>query len=69
MDAKRNLARQLALAQRMVAPPEEPDLGYQPFEDARRDEDCHELAELVLALDEWRREGGADPYAEGAPDA
>lgn len=31
--------------------------------------DCLRLAELVVALDEWRRAGGFDPYQPTAPTA
>ena len=53
MDPNANLEEQVALARNIVAT--ETDDGI--FEN-----ECARLAELVLALDEWRRKGGFDPY-------
>jgi hypothetical protein len=50
MDPYANVREQLALAERIV------NTGVIEADAATR------LAELVLALDEWRRAGGFDPY-------
>jgi len=63
MDPVANLREQLVLAARILA------LNHRDMSDAGRHEaeDAGErLAELVLALDEWRRKGGFDPYPEAA---
>lgn len=52
MDPIANIARQRALADSILDGDDYVDTG----------EAC-ELAELVQALDEWRRKGGFDPYA------
>ena len=51
MDPNANLAEQIELAQMIV------DGSVHDHRDA-----ADRLAELVLALDEWRRKGGFDPY-------
>lgn len=53
MDPLVNLLRQRELAQQLV---ESAQAGAPLVDEAV------ELAELVLALDEWRRKGGFDPY-------
>lgn len=55
MDPKANLAEQLRLSSRIV---------YQ-YENEKplNEENVYRLAELVIALDEWRRKGGFSPYA------
>jgi hypothetical protein len=54
MDPTANLQEQLMLSSRII---------YQIENDRPvRLEDSHRLAELVVALDEWRRSGGFDPY-------
>lgn len=59
MDPAANLAEQIEIAREVIAGGERegsPD-AQETVELSRR------LAELVLALDEWRRKGGFDPYA------
>jgi hypothetical protein len=55
MDPIANLNEQLALARKVLAEDDYVDSG-----------DAVRLAELVAELDEWRRDGGFDPYANGA---
>ncbi len=50
MDPEANLAEQREIAQRILHASASP-------------QDAERLAELVLALDEWRTRGGYDPYA------
>lgn len=54
MDPNANLAEQLRLANRVLT---------DDMPDERRREAAHRLAELVEALDEWVRRGGALPTA------
>lgn len=68
MDPNANIAEQREIAQRIVARPrtivthsDDPAERYDVVRSATR------LAELVLALDEWRRGGGFDPYTEPTP--
>lgn len=59
MDPSANLAHQLDLARRVLAVRDRPgNTSPSLLEFA-----AVELAELVLALDEWRLSGGFDPYA------
>jgi hypothetical protein len=59
MDPIANLEEQRRLAAEIIASWDgTPNQAY-PIPAAQR------LAELVLALDEWRRKGGFDPYGEG----
>lgn len=61
MDPKANLERQRELAQTIVDAPEVPDAELS--EEAERIiAAADELAGLVQALDQWRRNGGFDPY-------
>jgi hypothetical protein len=55
MDPSENLKRQIELAELIIQHEtvDAPD---------RVGEAAAELAELVIALDEWRRNGGFDPY-------
>jgi len=61
MDPHANLREQRELARRIQQAENNEDPAYNVGEDADR------LAELVLALDEWRTKGGFDPYAEPSP--
>lgn len=61
MDPDANIREQLALARALVTE-EERDSSDQAT-------DADRLAELVLALDEWRRKDGYDPYARKANEA
>lgn len=58
MDPVANLREQLELSRKII------DLGDR--RSAPRgvawEDDCLRLAELVVALDEWRKKGGFDPY-------
>lgn len=64
MDPKKNIEEQIALANAIIA----------DIDDADPDEDmdaldgvlanAEKLSQLVLALDEWRRKGGFDPYTK-----
>ena len=54
MDPKTNLREQLQLARTIQ---HQWDHNKMPDID-----DCARLCELVIALDEWRRKGGFDPY-------
>ncbi len=58
MDPAANLREQVGIAEQLVAIAdlEQPD-------DRRTMQLGERLAELVLALDGWRRRGGFDPYA------
>jgi hypothetical protein len=59
MDPVANLREQRALSRRII------ELNGRDMTDAERREaeDAGErLAELVIALDEWRQSGGFDPY-------
>lgn len=55
MDPHANLAEQITLAHEIINLTD--NNAPVPEETADR------LAELVLALDEWRRKGGWDPYS------
>lgn len=63
MDPIANIREQREIAQRIIARPQtiathsDGEKPYSVVGSAAR------LAELVLALDEWRRSGGFDPYA------
>jgi hypothetical protein len=59
MDPHANLAEQREIAREIVRLM--PSAGTVPQTLVNHAE---RLAELVLALDEWRRSGGFDPYAE-----
>lgn len=63
MDPNANLNSQLYLAQSIIDSaeddPSEDGEGWQPDPN-----DVLELAELVLALHEWRSKGGFDPYSK-----
>lgn len=54
MDPKANLEEQIKLASAMLTAG---DNGQRISET-----DAYRLAELVIALDEWRMDGGFDPY-------
>ena len=56
MDPDANLARQRELAARLLSPSTDAESTNRAMRDAV------ELAELVIALDEWRKSGGFDPY-------
>jgi hypothetical protein len=56
MDPEANLKEQRELANELIARIDAEDANFNIEEKAER------LAELVLALDEWRRKGGYDPY-------
>lgn len=64
MDPKANIEEQISIAreiQRIVDECSED--GVQTENQAREiAENAERLADLVLALDEWRRKGGFDPY-------
>lgn len=53
MDPIANLTEQRDLARK---------IQHRDHYDERNLEDVQRLAELVLALDEWRKKGGFDPY-------
>jgi hypothetical protein len=57
MDPKSNLQEQLRIAAHIVWAVDN-DRWIEPDQT-----DAARLAELVIALDEWRRKGGFDPYA------
>jgi hypothetical protein len=65
MDPKANIREQLELARKIQYIWDNPE-DYGGISDdqlmalANR---ASELAELVIALDEWRKKGGFDPYA------
>lgn len=61
MDPHANIEEQRTLARKIIAD-YEADRGQYGESGAVLDEDAHRLAELVLALDEWRAKGGFDPY-------
>jgi hypothetical protein len=60
MDPKANLEEQLALAASIMAAVDAADEETGEWELDK--DDATRLAELVIALDEWRRKGGFDPY-------
>lgn len=60
MDPKANVAEQQKIARRLVSE----DMAQAEVADL-----AIELAELVIALDEWRRNGGFDPYIETRADS
>jgi hypothetical protein len=59
MDPAVNLGEQIELAREIIAVADRDD----PRGEQHVAELGERLAELVLALDEWRRRGGFDPYA------
>lgn len=71
MDPNANITRQRVLANEIIS--NLSDLDSEQWRDEQERSDFFEerardgeaLAELVLALDEWRRKGGFDPYKEG----
>ena len=70
MDPHANLKRQRELAQAIIDTEDAAGAFGMSDEDRCANEDrARELAELVLALDDWRRRGGFDPYAPAAGDA
>ncbi len=58
MDPAANLSEQIEIAEEVIALADRDEPG-----ERRLAELAERLAELVLALDEWRRRGGFDPYA------
>jgi hypothetical protein len=65
MDPQANIREQRELAQQIIDRTDAADKDDRPFtgkEQTAHMEDADRLAELVLALDEWRRRGGYDPY-------
>jgi hypothetical protein len=60
MDPKANLERQRQIAAGIIALSEHGDDPTEVHDDIRPL--AIELAELVQALDQWRRNGGFDPY-------
>jgi hypothetical protein len=56
MDPVANLNAQLEAARAIF------NCGTVPYLRDKKCELAEELAELVIALDEWRRSGGFDPY-------
>ncbi len=58
MDPSANLSEQIEIAEEVVALADLDETDTQ-----RLMELAERLAELVLALDGWRRRGGFDPYA------
>lgn len=56
MDPVANLAEQRTLAAELIKHIDAEDADFNIEENATR------LAELVIALDEWRTKGGYDPY-------
>jgi hypothetical protein len=62
VDPKANLAEQVELANKIIALE---GMADQKFADDLRFEYAERLAELVLAMDEWRRKGGADGPIHG----
>lgn len=66
MDPIANLKEQRKISREIISiiDSKTSDNGELPNEDAQQIADlANELAELVLALDEWRRSGGFDPYS------
>lgn len=71
MDPVANLKEQRELASQIIAETDRlnDDGGNIPqefYDDGSVDamlDDAERLAELVVALDEWRRKGGFDPYS------
>jgi hypothetical protein len=59
MDPKANLREQREIARRLQAALDAEDVIGEIHNLA---EDAGRLAELVLALDDWRKRGGFDPY-------
>lgn len=59
MDPQANLQEQREIANRLLNPVED-EAGFRNTRD--RIVDAERLAELVIALDEWRTGGGFDPY-------
>lgn len=57
MDPVENVLEQRVIAERLVIGEYEERLDGAVLED-----DARRLAELALALDDWRRDGGFDPY-------
>jgi len=67
MDPTENMKRQIALAEELVRLADLPHPKNTTEGDRRvsaRLRAGDELAELVIALDEWRRSGGFDPYQD-----
>lgn len=60
MDPIANMAEQVQLANDIIAPPA---TDYGTDRDPDLEANAVRLAELVLAMDTWRRSGGFDPYA------
>jgi hypothetical protein len=60
MDPKANLERQRQIAAEIIALSEHRDDPTEVHDDIRPL--AIELAELVQPLDQWRRNGGFDPY-------
>lgn len=63
MDPKANLAEQLKLVALILNPPQDSSGCHECGAEYDLADRAERLAELVLALDEWRRAGGFDPYA------
>lgn len=59
MDPNANITRQCELAQQII---DEQDIELPEIDVEVMQNQAIELAELALALDEWRRKGGFDPY-------
>lgn len=59
MDPLANIEEQLTIARRIEG---DHYSGYVDLRDEAREADMYRLAELVIALHEWRIAGGYDPY-------
>lgn len=67
MDPNANITEQRELAQRIVARPQTIlSHGDDKSDRYSLPDSAARLAELVIALDEWRRSGGFDPYAQSS---
>lgn len=62
MDPNANIEEQRKIAARIREIDSAGDYGYDANPEI--EQAAVDLAELVLALDEWRRKGGFDPYLE-----
>lgn len=61
MDPNANIKEQLDLSLEIIRRMDDPNRD--PREPVISDDDANRLAELVIALHEWRVGGGYDPYA------
>jgi hypothetical protein len=57
MDPQANIVEQLAIANALMA-------GAEPLDLIEYQHRAERLAELIIALHEWRAAGGFDPYSD-----